>query len=97
VVERIILLKLHESSERAQVGQRLQAALLDLPGLEDVSVGLPADAPSSKSWDLSVILEFASEAAQNLVLADAPFRTLMEQELAPKFQVVKAWSFERLL
>ncbi len=95
MVERITLLKLHESKERAEVAKFVRAALIDLPGVEEVSVGLPADVAAAKSWDISVLRLFASEAATNIVLESDGFKTFIE-ELSPRVQVIKAWNFERL-
>jgi hypothetical protein len=96
MVERIMLFKLNDPEERAELAKRAQAVLADLNGLEELSVGLPADPASAKSWDLSLVLGFASEAVQNIALASAAFTDLLEQQLAGKVQVLKAWSFERL-
>lgn len=96
MVERIMLFKLHESERRAELARALRDALVDLEGLEDVSVGLPADPVSAKSWDMSLVLLFASEAVQNLTLASDGFKNAVERRFDGVAQVVKAWSFERL-
>jgi hypothetical protein len=95
MVERIMLLKLHDYDQRAEVATAVRSALLELEGIEDFSVGLPADVAAAKSWDISVVLLFASEAATSLTLAGEGFGKFLE-ELTPKTQVVKAWNFERL-
>ena len=96
MVERIMLLKLVEGRERTEVGLRAGSALRDLPELVELSVGLPADDASEKSWDVSLILRFSSYRALERVLASEAYRHFVEGELASAAQVTKAWNFERL-
>jgi hypothetical protein len=95
MVERIMLLKLHEPSERNELAKQLRASLLELDGVEDVSVGLPADLAAEKSWDISIVLLFASEATTSITLESDTFKAFASM-LSSKTQVVKAWNFERL-
>jgi hypothetical protein len=96
MVERIVLVKLSSGSERAAIAERIHEALRELPELATLSVGLPADPASEKSWDVSLILRFETLAALEQALASESFRALFERELAPVCQVVKAWSFAPL-
>jgi hypothetical protein len=96
MVERIMLFKLHDPEQRGELAKLARDTLIDLEGIEEISVGLPADPASAKSWDMSLVLAFASEAAQNVVLGGAAFRELIEQRLGERVQVLKGWSFERL-
>jgi len=95
MVERIMLLKLHEPGERGELAKFVRDTLVELEGVDEVSVGLPADAASAKSWDVSVVMSFVSEASQAITLAHPTFTAFMERVSAGS-QVVKAWSFERL-
>jgi hypothetical protein len=95
MVERIMLFKLTEPSARQELAALVRASLYDLEGLEELSVGLPADPASEKSWDLSLILRFPSLAIQNAALEGSPFKELMERKLLGRCAVIKAWSFER--
>ncbi|MFT3923394.1 MAG: hypothetical protein QM778_12740 [Myxococcales bacterium] len=95
MVERIMLLKLNSEAERAELAKSVRDALIALDGVDEVSVGLPADAASAKSWDVSVVMLFVSEASQAITMASQGFTDLMAR-IGPQTQVVKAWSFERL-
>jgi hypothetical protein len=96
MVERIMLLKLNDASERDALAKQVRASLVNMAGVEDVSVGLPADAASAKSWDVSVVMLFASEAATSITLESEGYQAF-KQELESKVQVIKAWNFERLI
>jgi len=93
VIDRIILFKLLDPSSNSQVADELRAALSGLPGLRELSVGLPADAASAKSWDLSCILRFFDLAAHDAALSSASFNACIETGLQPRCAVIKAWSF----
>src|SRR4051794_22686740 len=95
MVERIMLLKLHDSNQRAETAKVVLSKLTELPDIEEVSVGLPADVAAAKSWDISVVLLFTSEASSSLTLESETFKAIMEA-LGPRVQVIKAWNFERL-
>lgn len=96
MVERIMLCKLHEPSARHEVAALTRGALFELEGLEELSVGLPADPASEKSWDMSVVMSFSTLASQKAALETEAFTRFMERELAPRCSVIKAWNFERL-
>lgn len=95
MVERIMLLKLEDSNQRSEVAKFVRATLVAMSGIEDVSVGLPADVAAAKSWDVSVIMQFTSEATTTITLESEDFKAFLAQ-LDPKVQVIKAWNFERL-
>lgn len=96
MVERIMLFKLHEPSAREALASQAVEALARINELEEVSVGLPADAASEKSWDLSVVIGVANLALLNAVLESDGFRLFLEGVMKDRYQVTKAWSFERL-
>jgi hypothetical protein len=93
MVERIMLFKLVDGSTRAQVAALTKSALTALPALLELSVGLPSDAASEKSWDVSVVMRFSHQSALESALASEPFRGYLEQAMAGRYAVVKAWSF----
>jgi hypothetical protein len=96
MVERIMLFKLSDPESRRDVAERVRAALYDLDGAEELSVGLPADPASEKSWDLCVVLRFSTLLRQNEALESSTFRKFLGVEMQGRYEVVKAWSFERL-
>jgi hypothetical protein len=96
MVERIFLFKLDDPDSRGEVANLTREALYDLAGVEELSVGVPADAAAAKSWDMSLILRFSSLARQTEVLECAAFKDYLERQMGGRCQVVKAWSFERI-
>lgn len=96
MVERIILFKLHDPQTRHEVAELTLAALKDLRELEELSVGVPADTASEKSWDLSIVLGVDNLSLLDTLLASEAFTGYLEQTMKDRYQVVKAWSFERL-
>ena len=96
MVERIMLLKLVAGESRDDIARLTQSSLAALPALRELSVGLPSDAASEKSWDVSLILRFASQAELDAALASSVFQHYLDVQLAGKCQVTKAWSFQRV-
>ena len=98
--ERIMLLKLDHAHAhahaRAEVAREAQRSLRTLPGLQALSVALPADAPSEKSWDVSVVMRFADAQALSYALASPALAQFLGPALEGRCAVVKAWSFEAL-
>lgn len=95
MVERIILFKLNDPSTREEAAVLTTSALDDIASIEELSVGVPADASSEKSWDLSVVIGVANLSLLDSVLSSAAF-TAFEGEMKARSAVIKAWSFERL-
>jgi hypothetical protein len=93
MVERILLFKLLESSERDEVAETLKRELAHLSGLTQVSVGVPADEASAKSWDVSCVLRFESLRALDAALASEAFKACVHGTVQARSAVIKAWSF----
>jgi len=96
MIERIMLFKLSDPSERDALATAAHALLSQLPDVEELSVGLPADPASEKSWDLSVVLGCASAVLLDQVLTSALFESFLEQTMGGRYVVLKAWSFARV-
>lgn len=96
MVERIMLFKLHDPATRDEVAAVTQAALSKLPDIEELSVGTPADDPSAKSWDLSIVLGVANLALLNATLESRAFTSYLEDTMKDRYAVLKAWTFSRL-
>lgn len=96
MVERIMLFKLVDSSTRDELAALTQKKLSQLKWLEELSIGLPADEASSKSWDLSVVMGFATLDELNATLESAPFQAYLSYDMNGRYEVLKAWSFTRL-
>ena len=93
MVDRILLFKLADSNTRSEVASWLVRDLSHLAGLAQITVGLPADEASAKSWDVSCVLRFHSLRALEAALVSEAFVTCMEGTLQGRCAVVKAWSF----
>jgi hypothetical protein len=96
MVERIMLFKLVDANSRDEVAALTLKSLAGLRLLEELSVGLPADEPSAKSWDLSIVMGFASEGELRAALDSPAFNNYLQRDMAGRYEVVKAWSFTRL-
>jgi len=96
MIERIILFKLNDSSERDALAAESLELLSKFPDIDELSVGVPADASSEKSWDLSIVIGFANVALLTKVLESTQWEAYFEGVMKDRFAVVKAWSFERL-
>lgn len=96
MVERIMLFKLVDSSSRDELAALAQKTLSKLKWLEELSVGLPADEASAKSWDLSIVMGFATLDELNATLQSAAFASYLEGDMKGRYEVLKAWSFTRL-
>jgi hypothetical protein len=96
MVERIMLFKLVDSSAREEVAALTLKALSALRKLEELSVGLPADESSAKSWDVSVVMGFSSSDELAGALESPAFRDYMLHQMEGRYEVVKSWSFARL-
>lgn len=95
MVERITLFKLVDGAARAGVAAEARAALAKLEGVRELSVGLPSDAASEKSWDVSVIMRFDEQTALERALESRVFTDFIAA-MAGRYAVIKAWSFARL-
>lgn len=96
MVERIMLFKLVDANTRDEVAALTLKSLQGLRLLEELSVGLPADEASAKSWDLSVVMGFASESDLSKTLESPVFGGYLQNQMAGRYEVLKAWSFTRL-
>jgi hypothetical protein len=96
MVERIMLFKLNDPSTRQAIAALMVSTLSKLTDIEELSVGVPADAHAEKSWDLSVVIGVPSLVVLDALLASNTFTTFLEKTMNGRYQVMKAWSFERL-
>lgn len=96
MVERIMLFKLNDPATRDEVAAMTDAALAKLPDIEELSVGVPADAASEKSWDLSIVIGVNNLSLLDSVLESRAFTTYLDDTMKGRYAVLKAWTFERL-
>jgi hypothetical protein len=97
MVERFVPIKLVDAlanpAGRAETAARSREALLAVPGVRDVRVGIAADEATAASWDLVLVVVFDR-------LEDVePYRVhplhvaYVEEFLAPRTAFRKAWNF----
>jgi hypothetical protein len=100
MIERIVLFKLKgehaNDAERRRVAEHSREVLAAIPGVESVSVGVPADPSAEKSWDLSLVVRFASLDAVEPYRVHPAHRRYVDEYMRPRMEVVKAWNFESL-
>jgi hypothetical protein len=96
MVERILLFKLVDPSTRDEVASLTLRALGSLRMLEELSVGVPTDEASAKSWDLSIVMGFASAEDLSLALENPMFHSYLQRDMEGRYEVLKAWNFTRV-
>lgn len=94
MIDRIFLAKLSDPSTAAEVASGLRESLAEVAGVRELRVGLPADAASARSWDVSLVVACDDAATLGEVLLGETFGWAYSQ-LEAQSEVVKAWSFER--
>jgi hypothetical protein len=97
VVERHHYLKLRSEfahpEGRAEVVRRVLETLPGLPRVTGVTAGVPADAEAERSWDVLITVRFADVADVAVYRADPAHRRFVDEFLAPRVEVKKAWNF----
>ncbi len=98
MIERVVLFKLKDEyandEARAEIAARSREILGALPGVQALSIGVPADAPSEKSWDLSIIVRFDSLEAIERYRVHPDHRAYVDEYMRPRMEVIKAWNFK---
>ena len=97
MIERHVYVKLkdeHATDEaRSQAVERTRE-LASIPGVLSVSVGTPADLSSLAAWDFCIRLEFESIEAVEAYRVHPDHQRYLDEFLAPRADVRKAWNFE---
>lgn|GEM_PF-626346 len=98
MIDRVVLVKLkkeHATPDgRAEVAREALRVLRPLPGVVSVVAGRPADAAAEASWDVSITIRFRNLDDFGLYRAHPDHRRFVDEYLAPRSEVRKAWSFE---
>ncbi len=95
VIERYVYIRLkpEHCAEREAIAARSLEVLTGLPHVTEVRVGIPCDEHSDKAWDLSLAARFATMDELNSYREHPEHRALVDDYLAPRTKVVKAWNF----
>jgi hypothetical protein len=98
MIERIVLFKLKDEycndAARAAFAEKTRADLSALKNVRSVSVGVPADAASEASWDISIIVRFDSMDDVQQYIHDPAHRDYVDNYATPHIEVRKAWNFQ---
>lgn len=97
MIQRIALYKLKDefSNEegRAEVVARARHDLGALDQVVSVAAGLPADAHALEGWDVCLLVLFESLDHFDAYVDDPAHRAFVDDFLAPRLAVRKAWNF----
>lgn len=92
MVERVVFVKLKDSSDRERVAAAAREALPRIPVVTHAHVGLPAD-DGAEVWDLMLVIRFARYEDVPVYIDDPVHVAFVQQHLAPYAEVKKAWNF----
>jgi len=59
-----------------------------------VTVGIPADEASERSWDVSIVVRFRSVDDVEPYREHPEHRAYVDEFLRPRMVVIKAWNFD---
>lgn len=95
MIDRFVFVRLKEEfvAERDDIAEYSAKVLAALPGVRSVAVGLPADDHATAAWDLSITVRFASIDEVESYRVHPDHRRYVDEYLAPRMQVIKAWNF----
>lgn len=97
MIERIVLFKLKDEycndAARAEIAARTRADIGALKNVRGVSVGVPADESSEKSWDLSLVVQFDTLEDVDAYMIDPAHRAYVDAYMHERVEVIKAWNF----
>ncbi len=97
MIERMAFVKLQAAHATPEAGRALAdqalATLRPLPGVVGLTVGLPADDDSRRSWDVCIVTRFAPVAAAEAYRAHPVHRRFGDEVIAPRAAARKGWTF----
>lgn len=98
MIDRYVFVKLTEAhaepAARAEIADHTRRVLAAIPGIIRVTVGTPADEAAVKSWDLSIVVRLRDLDDVEAYRVHPEHRVFVDDYLAPRMQVIKAWNFE---
>lgn len=94
MIRRIMPLKLVDGADAKAVGEAcIDAMRVAFPEAR-IDLGLPADAPSTRSWDLCLVVELPDAQSHQRIVHGGPLELLLKRVLRDQVVVRKGWSFE---
>lgn len=98
MIQRIVLAKLVDALSnpegRAQAVAHTREVFATIPGPLGFEVGAPADDAARASWDLAILVRFASLEDAAAYGVEPTHRAYVDGWLTPNTVVKKAWNFE---
>ena len=98
MIQRIVLAKLTDDLSnpvgRAEAVRHTREVFATIPGPLGFEVGAPADEAAIASWDLCILVRFASLSDVAAYGQDPTHRAYVDGWLTPNTVVKKAWNFE---
>ena len=98
MIQRVVAIKLKDAyahdADRAQVAAASREVLGAVPTVRTIEVATPADAATTKSWDLLLLLQFDDLDGVEAYRAHPNHRRYVDVFLRPMLEVIKVWNFE---
>ena len=98
MIQRVVAIKLKDryanDADRAQIAATSREVLAAVPEVRAIEVATPADARTTKSWDLLILLRFESMEDVEAYRAHPNHRRYVDVFLKPVLEVIKVWNFE---
>lgn len=98
MIERIVLFKLKDEycndAARDEIAARTRIDIGALKDVRSVSVGVPADEATKKSWDLSLIVRFDTLEDVEAYKVDPAHRAYVDDYMHDRIELIKAWNFQ---
>lgn len=95
LINRFIYIRLKKDicDSAAEIAAHSLIVLRALPGVVAVEVGIPADEHARAAWDFAIMVRFARLEDVALYHDHPEHRRYMDDYLASRMQVLKAWNF----
>ncbi len=97
MVTRYVFVKLSDphshAAGRAEAAQAIRDALAQVPQVQAARVGVCADEPATRAWDIGLQVTLASLDDVPGYLAHPAHRAVVDDYLKPRLACLKAWNF----
>ena len=98
MIQRVVMVKLKpafaDDASRRKIVRETLDVLKDAHGVLDLEVGVPSDKRTEGSWDLCLLVRFATMADVEAYRTDRIHRAYADVFLAPMRTAIRVWNFE---